>query len=171
MRGPEPHCQRQFGPVHHRASRDRRLTTASEAFVSVRPALQRCRASVTTGGANETLRPASLKQKRRAARLVWKTRLELAQRSCPCHLAPPRGRRARLAARLLYIIWASLGQRDKPRQPQTVRLRDCFEDFSVFIASRRMQFNLISYTAQESGIHKIFRLQIGRKDQQDIERE
>src|SRR5205807_10129998 len=50
-------------PVHHRTSRDRRLTTAAEAFVGVRPALQRCRASLTTGGANKTLRPASLKQK------------------------------------------------------------------------------------------------------------
>src|ERR1700730_9968584 len=58
MRGPEPHGQRQFGPVHHRASCDRRLTTAAEAFVGVRPALQRCRASVATGGANKTLRPA-----------------------------------------------------------------------------------------------------------------
>jgi hypothetical protein len=34
----------------------------------MRPALQRCRASVATGGANKTLRPASLEQKRRAAR-------------------------------------------------------------------------------------------------------
>ena len=61
-----------------------------------------------------TLRPASLKQKRRAARLVWKTRLEFAQRSCPCHWAPPRARRMWPPARLLYIIWSSLGQRDKP---------------------------------------------------------
>src|SRR5438105_14135145 len=114
MRGPEPHCQRQFGPVHHRASRDRRLTTAAEAFVGVRPALQRCRASVATGRANKTLWPASLEQKRRTARLVGKTRLEFAQRSCPCHWAPPRACRVWLAARLLYIIWGSLGQRDKP---------------------------------------------------------
>src|SRR5512133_1234696 len=114
MRGPEPHCQRQFGPVHHRASRDRRLTTAAEAFVGVRPALQRCRASVTTDGANKTLRPASLKQKRRAARLVWKTRLEFAQRSCPCPLGAP-SRPPHVAGReLIYIIWGSLGQRDKP---------------------------------------------------------
>jgi hypothetical protein len=40
MRGPEPHRQGQLGAVHHRASRDRRLTTASEAFVGVRPTLQ-----------------------------------------------------------------------------------------------------------------------------------
>src|SRR3984893_10069157 len=115
MRGPEPHGQRQFGPVHHRASCDRRLTTAAEAFVGVRPALQRCRASDATGGANKTLRPASLKQKRRATRLVWKTRLEFAQRSCPCHWAPPRARRRWPAATPLYIIWGSLGQRDKPQ--------------------------------------------------------
>src|SRR5438309_3595218 len=115
MRGPEPHCQRQFGPVHHCTSRDRRLTTAAEAFVGVRPALQRCRASVATGRANKTLWPASLEQKRRTARLVGKTRLEFAQRSCPCHWAPPRACRVWLAARLLYIIWGSLGQRDKPQ--------------------------------------------------------
>ena len=80
----------------------------------MRPALQRCRASVATGGANKTLWPASLEQKRRAARLVGKPRLEFAQRSCPCHWAPPRACRVWLAASLLYIIWSSLGQRDKP---------------------------------------------------------
>ena len=52
---------------------------------------------------------ASLKQKRRATRLVWKTRLEFAQRSCTCHWAPPRARRMWPDARLLYIIWGSLG--------------------------------------------------------------
>ena len=51
----------------------------------------------------------SLKQKCRAARLVWNTRLEFAQRSCTCHWAPPRARRMWPDARLLYIIWASLG--------------------------------------------------------------
>src|SRR5580704_3112879 len=51
----------------------------------------------------------SLKQKCRAARLVWKTRLEFAQRSCTCHWAPPRARRMWPDARLLYIIWGSLG--------------------------------------------------------------
>src|SRR5438105_15419253 len=125
MRGPEPHCQRQFGPVHHRASRDRRLTTAAEAFVGVRPALQRCRASVATGRANKTLWPASLEQKRRAVRLVGKPRLEFAQRSCPCHWAPPRACRVWLAARLLYIIWDSLRQRDKPRSSLYHLLNSC----------------------------------------------
>ena len=67
------------------------------------------------GKANKTLRPASLKQKYRAARLVWKARLEFAQRSCSCHWAPPRARRMWPAVRLLYIIWGSLGQRDKPQ--------------------------------------------------------
>src|ERR1700738_2468463 len=47
-------------------------------------------------------------------RLVWKTRLEFAQRSCPCHWAPPRARRRWPAATPLYIIWGSLGQRNKP---------------------------------------------------------
>ena len=47
-------------------------------------------------------------------RLVWKTRVEFAQSSCPCHWAPLRARRMWPAARLLYIIWGSLGQRDKP---------------------------------------------------------
>jgi hypothetical protein len=54
--------------VHHRASRDRCLTTAAEAFVGVRPALQRCRASVATGGANKTLW--SGRSNRNAAQLV-----------------------------------------------------------------------------------------------------
>src|SRR6202035_2587673 len=98
--------------------------TAAEAFVGVRPALQRCRASVATGGANKTLRPASLKQKRRATRLVWKTRLEFAQRSCPCHWAPPRARRRWPAATPLYIIWGSLGQRDKPQTKRGTPVED-----------------------------------------------
>src|SRR5437016_8273056 len=114
MRGPEPHCQRQFGPVHHCTSRDRRLTTAAEAFVGVRPAPQQRCAALAAGGTDKPLRPTPLEQKRRTARLVGKTRLEFAQRSCPCHWAPPRACRVWLAARLLYIIWGSLGQRDKP---------------------------------------------------------
>src|ERR1700751_2738091 len=117
MRGPEPYCQRQFGPVHHCASGDRRLTTATEAFVSVRPALQRCRASVATGWANKTLWPASLEQKRRAARLVRKARLKLAPRSRPSHSShsmslPPDADRRRTAPS--YYILTYLGQRDEP---------------------------------------------------------
>jgi hypothetical protein len=50
-----------------------------------------------------TLWPASLKQKCRAARLVWKTRLEFAQRSCPCHWAPPRARPPHVAGREAFI--------------------------------------------------------------------
>src|SRR6266576_3536007 len=73
----------------------------------------RC-AAQAAGGTDKPLRPTPLEQKRRTARLVGKTRLEFAQRSCPCHWAPPRACRVWLAARLLYIIWGSLGQRDKP---------------------------------------------------------
>src|SRR6266550_6861891 len=74
MRGPEPHCQRQFGPVHHCTSRDRRLTTAAEAFVGVRPAPQQRCAALAAGGTDKPLRPTPLEQKRRTARLVGKTR-------------------------------------------------------------------------------------------------
>src|SRR6516162_6387738 len=113
VRGPEPDRQGQLGAVHHRASRDRSLTTAAEAFVGVRPALQQCRALAAAGGADKTLWPASLKQERRAARLVRKARLEFAQRSRPCHRRPPRARRVWPAARPLYNISGYLGQRDK----------------------------------------------------------
>jgi hypothetical protein len=99
--------------VHHCASCDRSLTTAAEAFVGVRPAFQQCRAPAAASGANKTLRPASLKQERGAARLVRKARLEFAQRACPCHRRPPRACRVWRAARPLYNIWAHLGQRDK----------------------------------------------------------
>src|SRR5450759_1179748 len=42
---PEPCRQRQLGAVHRRPRRDRSLTTAARAFVSVSPALQRRRAA------------------------------------------------------------------------------------------------------------------------------
>ena len=80
----------------------------------MRPALQRCRASVATGWANKTLWPASLEQKRRAARLVRKARLKLAQRSRPSHpmSLPPDADRRRTAPS--YYILTYLGQRDEP---------------------------------------------------------
>src|ERR1700741_4166687 len=83
MRGPEPHRQRQLRPVHHRPGRYRRLVTAVEAFVGVRPALQERCASLATGRTDKPLRPTPLEQERRAARLVRKARLKLAQRSRP----------------------------------------------------------------------------------------
>ena len=70
MRCPEPHRQRQLRPVHHRPGRYRRLATAVEAFVGVRPAPQQRCASVATGRTNKPLRPTPREQERRTARLV-----------------------------------------------------------------------------------------------------
>src|SRR5260370_5283009 len=86
--GPEPHLQRQLGPVHHRRGRDRRLTTAVKAFVGVCPALQQYGACALTDGADKPLWPTPLEQERRAARLVRKARLKLAQRSRLSHPYP-----------------------------------------------------------------------------------
>src|SRR5437660_5327681 len=74
MRGPDPHRQRQLRPMHHRPGRDRRLATAVEAFVGVRPAPQQRCAALAAGGTDKPLRPTPLEQKRRTARLVGKTR-------------------------------------------------------------------------------------------------
>jgi hypothetical protein len=93
MRGPEPHCQRQLRPVHHRPGRYRRLATAVEAFVGVCPAPQERCASGATGRTDKPLRPTPLEQERRTARLVRKARLKLSQRSRPRHPVPPRARR------------------------------------------------------------------------------
>src|SRR6516225_8682005 len=114
MRGPEPHRQRQLRPVHHCPGRYRRLATAVEAFVSVRPALQQRGACAATGGADKPLRPTPLQQERRATRLVGKARLKLAQRSRPSHACPlpPDADRRRTAP--LYYILTNLGQRDEP---------------------------------------------------------
>src|SRR6516225_7768780 len=114
MRGPEPHRQRQLRPVQHRPGRYRRLATAVEAFVSVRPALQQRGACAATGGADKPLRPTPLQQERRATRLVGKARLKLAQRSRPSHACPlpPDADRRRTAPP--YYILTNLGQRDEP---------------------------------------------------------
>src|ERR1019366_8783830 len=80
---PELCRQRQLGAVHRRPRRDRSLTTAARAFVSVSPALQRRRATLAAHGADETIRPAPLQQKRRAGRFVGKLRLELCKRPRP----------------------------------------------------------------------------------------
>jgi hypothetical protein len=93
MRGPEPHRQRQLRPVHRRPGCDRRLATAVEAFVGVRPALQQRGACAATGGADKPLWPTPLEQERRATRLVRKARLKLAERSRPSHPMSPPARR------------------------------------------------------------------------------
>src|SRR6202047_4216106 len=90
---PEPHRQRQLGPMHRRPGGDRRLATAVKAFVGVRPALQQRCASAATGGADKPLWPTPLKQERCATRLVRKARLKLAQRSRPSHPMSPPARR------------------------------------------------------------------------------
>src|SRR6267154_1657009 len=114
VRGPEPHRQQQLGPVHRRPGRDRRLATAVEAFVSVRPALQQRGPCAATGGADKPLWPTPLEQERRATPLVRKARLKLAQRSRPSHpMSPPPDADRRRTAPSYYIL-TNLGQRDEP---------------------------------------------------------
>ena len=92
MRRREPRRQRQLGPTHHRSRRGRSLSTAIEAFVRVRPALQRRRALLATAGTNKTLRPTPLRQEGGATRLIGKRHLKLRKRSTLGHCAPCRGR-------------------------------------------------------------------------------
>ena len=113
VRGPEPHRQRQLGPVHRRPGRDRRLATAIKAFVGVRPALQQ-HCAAATGGADKPLWPTPLEQERRATRFVRKARLKLAQRSRPSHpMSPPPDADRRRTPPSYYIL-TNLGQRDEP---------------------------------------------------------
>src|SRR5467141_2795672 len=122
--GPEPHRQRQLGPVHRGPRRDRRLATAVKAFVGVRPALQQRGACAATGGADKPLWPTPIEQERRATRLVRKARLKLAQRSRashPCPLPPDADRRRTAPS---YYILTHLGQRDKPFQEICVCSQD-----------------------------------------------
>src|SRR5712672_184938 len=114
VRGPEPHRQRQLGPVHRRPGGERRLATAIKAFVGVRPALQQYCAPAATGGADKPLWPTPLEQERRATPLVRKARLKLAQRSRPSYpmSPPPDADRRRTAPS--YFILTNLGQRDEP---------------------------------------------------------
>src|SRR5262249_8029853 len=94
MRGPQPHRQRQLRPVHHRPGGYRRLATAVEAFVGVRPAPQERCASLAAGRTDKPLRPTPLEQERRTARLVRKPPLHLSWRPPPRRPAPPRARRS-----------------------------------------------------------------------------
>ncbi len=89
VRGPKPYRQRQFRAVHHRAGRDRGLTTAGEAFVGVRPAPQQRRAPAAANLAHEAFRPALPNQECRATHLVRETRLEFAQTARSRHCRPP----------------------------------------------------------------------------------
>src|SRR5947209_16713393 len=114
MRGPEPHRQRQLRPVHHRPGRYRRLATAVQAFVGVRPAPQERCASVATGRTDKPLRPTPLEQERRTARLVRKARLKLSQRSRPSHPVPLALAANRQRTAPSYYILTNLGQRDEP---------------------------------------------------------
>src|ERR1019366_6635967 len=94
MRGPKPNRQRQLGAVQRCARRDRGLPAAIGAFVSVRPALQRRRATIAAHRADEAIRPAPVEQKRRATSLVGERLLEFCQRARPGHRLPcqsPRG--------------------------------------------------------------------------------
>jgi len=97
MRGPEPHRQRQLRPVHHRPGRYRRLATAVEAFVGVRPAPQQRCASVATGRTDKPLRPTPLEQERRTARLVRKARLKTLSAIAPSPSRAP-SRSAQIAS-------------------------------------------------------------------------
>src|SRR5262249_30777147 len=114
MRGPQPHRQRQLRPVHHRPGGYRRLATAVEAFVGVRPAPQERCASLAAGRTDKPLRPTPLEQERRTARLVREAPLKLSQRSRPSHPVPPRARRRSPAHGTSYYMLTNLGQRDEP---------------------------------------------------------
>ena len=108
--------------MHHRPGCYRRLATAVDAFVGVRPAPQERCASVATGRTDKPLRPTPLEQARRTARLVRKARLKLSQRSrlatqCPLALAADRQRTA-----FLYYILTNLGQRDEPSVRNKARM-------------------------------------------------
>src|SRR5262249_21531924 len=92
----------------------RRLATAVEAFVGVRPAPQERCASLAAGRTDKPLRPTPLEQERRTARLVRKARLKLSQRSRPSHPVPPRARRISPAHGTSYYMLTNLGQRDEP---------------------------------------------------------
>ena len=112
--------------MHHRPGRYRRLATAVEAFVSVRPALQQRGACAATGGADKPLRPTPLQQERRATRLVGKARLKLAQRSRPSHACPlPPDADHRRTAPSYYIL-TNLGQRDEPPRDERFTLLSSF---------------------------------------------
>ena len=89
MCGPEPCRQRKPCAVHRGARRDRSLATATVAFVSVCPALQRGRPGGATSRTNESIRPAPFEQEGRAARLVGKRRLKLGERTRPRHRVFP----------------------------------------------------------------------------------
>ena len=62
MGRPEPHGQRQFGPVHHRASSCRRLAAAVLTRVGVGPAGKEDRISTATFRAGKTVRPSTIHQ-------------------------------------------------------------------------------------------------------------
>jgi hypothetical protein len=88
MRGPKPYRQQQLGAVQRRARRDRGLPATVGAFVSVRPALQRRRATIAAHRTDKAARPAPFEQKPRAARLVGERPLKFRQRTRPGHRLP-----------------------------------------------------------------------------------
>ena len=71
--------------MHRRAGGERGLTTAIEAFVEPRVAIQRGTASLAAGGADETAGLTALEQERHAMRLVGKRILKLGKRAPPRH--------------------------------------------------------------------------------------
>jgi len=88
MRGPKPNRQRQLGAMQRRARCDRGLPATVGAFISVRPALQRRRATIAARRADEAAGPAPFEQKPRAARLVGERPLKFCQRARPGHQLP-----------------------------------------------------------------------------------
>jgi len=76
VRGEKPHPQGQMAAVHHRASRHGCLSPAASTFPSRAISLQRPALTGAARGANEALRPPSLRQIPRAGFLIGKTRVE-----------------------------------------------------------------------------------------------
>ena len=76
VRGEKPRPQWQMAAVHHRASRHGCLSSAASTFPSRANSLQRPALAGAARGANEAVRPPSVRQILRARFLIGKTRVE-----------------------------------------------------------------------------------------------
>ena len=78
--GPEPYCQRQLCPVHHRPSRHRCLSTAGDTLMGISSALQQAGPRPAAFGATKAIRPAALEQEPSATRFIRKAPLKFEER-------------------------------------------------------------------------------------------
>ena len=75
--GPEPYCQRQLCPVHHRPSRHRCLSTAGDTLMGISSALQQAGPRPAAFGATKAIRPAALEQEPSANSLHPESAVEI----------------------------------------------------------------------------------------------